>query len=200
MTELQELFLNTDLRCGAFFELAIQVCPSNNTDPIQLYTDLVWKLDNVKGPYNKEFNPVQTDIKQFRHEGLIQLGHHHIPFITYNVRETESEEPGFNWFDICFYTAAIQYVFGEQYQTWKEPKVVPKEIADFFSEVVQSLYSIYPFQLAIIDFEASGMYYLDLFKKPIDKIWGTPIFYVGENEYHEIAEENRTLVKVIEKR
>lgn len=88
----RDIFLHKDLRCGGFFELAIQVCPSIDNQPIQLYTDYVWSLDNVKGPYDDNFNPIQTNIEQFGHRGLIRLGKYEIPFMTYNVRETEPIE------------------------------------------------------------------------------------------------------------
>jgi hypothetical protein len=44
MTEQRDIFLDKDLRCGGFYELAIQVCPSTNNDPIKLYTDFIWTL------------------------------------------------------------------------------------------------------------------------------------------------------------
>lgn len=117
MTEKKNIFLDKDLRCGGFYELAIQVCPSIDNDPIKLYTDFIWTLNNVSGPFDEDFNTIQTDIEIFQHRGLIRLDNFVIPFLTYNVRETEPIETGFNWFDICFYTAAIEHVFGSEYQT-----------------------------------------------------------------------------------
>lgn len=191
MTELKDIFLNKDLRCGGFYELAIQVCPSIDNDPIKLYTDFIWTLNNVSGPFDEDFNNIQTDIENFQHRGLIRLDNFVIPFMTYNVRETEPIETGFNWFDICFYTAAIEHVFGSEYQTWTENPKVPKELTDFFTNTLKDLYKIFPFELAMLDFEVSGQYYLDDLTKPLTNNWATSTFYVGQKNYDLIATENR---------
>ena len=198
MTEAKDIFLNKDLRCGGFYELAIQVCPSIDNEPIQLYTDYIWSLENVRGPYDENFNLIQTDIETFQHRGLIRLGEYEIPFMTYNVRETEPIETGFNWFDVCFYTAAIEHVFGAEYQTWTENPKVPKELSDFFSKTMKQLYKIYPFKLAMLDFEVSGQYYLDDLRKPLSNNWQTSAFYVGQDKFKQIANENKRLVTKLE--
>jgi|GEM_PF-954428 len=198
MTELKDIFLNKDLRCGGFYELAIQVCPSIDNDPIKLYTDFIWTLNNVSGPFDEDFNTIQTDIENFQHRGLIRLDNFVIPFMTYNVRETEPIETGFNWFDICFYTAAIEHVFGSEYQTWTENPKVPKELTDFFTKTLKDLYKIFPFELAMLDFEVSGQYYLDDLTKPLTNNWATSTFYVGQKNYDLIATENRKFIKRIE--
>lgn len=198
MTELKDIFLDKDLRCGGFYELAIQVCPSIDNDPIKLYTDFIWTLNSVSGPFDEDFKTIQTDIENFQHRGLIRLGNFDIPFMTYNVRETEPIETGFNWFDICFYTAAIEHVFGSEYQTWTENPKVPKELTNFFTKTLKDLYKIFPFELAMLDFEVSGQYYLDDLTKPLTNNWTTSNFYVGQKEYDLIATENRKFVKRIE--
>jgi hypothetical protein len=86
--------------------------------------------------------------------------------MTYNIREDEPIETGFNWFDICFYTAAIEKVFGAEYQTWSENPKVPKQLTDFFTSILKALYKIYPFELAMLDFEVSGQYYFEDLMKP----------------------------------
>ncbi len=198
MTEAKNIFLDKDLRCGGFYELAIQVCQSIDNKPIQLYTDCIWKLENVRGPYDDNFNLIQTDIETFQHRGLIQLGEYEIPFMTYNVRETEPIETGFNWFDICFYTAAIEHVFGSDYQTWTENPKVPKELSEFFRKIMKQLYKIYPFKLAMLGFEVSGQYYLDDLEKPSSNNWQTSAFYVGQDMFQQIANENQRFVTKIE--
>lgn len=62
MTELKEIFLDKDLRCGGFYELAIQVCPSSDNDPIKLYTDFIWTLNNVSGPFDEDFKTIKQKI------------------------------------------------------------------------------------------------------------------------------------------
>jgi hypothetical protein len=198
MREAKDIFLDKDLRCGGFYELAIQVCPSIDNEPIQLYTDYIWSLQNVKGPYDDSFNLIQTDIEIFQHRGLIRLGEYQVPFMTYNVRETEPIETGFNWLDVCFYTVAIEHVFGAEYLTWTENPKVPKELSDFFKDTMKHLYRIYPFKLAILDYEVSGQYYLDDLGKPLSNNWQTSAFYVGQDKFEQIANENKKLVTKIE--
>ena len=74
--------------------------------------------------------------------------------MTYNIRETEPIETGFNWFDICFYTAAIEHVFGSEYQTWMKTQMF-KQLTDFFTKTLKDLFNLFPFELAILDFEVS---------------------------------------------
>jgi|SRR5690606_15164204 len=198
MAEGKEIFLDKDLRLGGFYELAIQVCPSMDNEPIQLYTDYIWSLENVRGPYGDNFNLILPDIATFQHRGLIQLGEYEIPFMTYNVRETEPIETGFNWFDVCFYTAAIEHIFGAEYQTWTENPKVPKELSEFFKDTMKQLYQIYPFTLAMLDYEVSGQYYLSDFGKPLGNNWQTTTFYVGQDKFDKIANENKRLVAKVE--
>ena len=118
--------------------------------------------------------------------------------MTYNVRETEPIDTGYNWFDICFYTAAIETVFGSEYKTWTENPKVPKELLDFLLKALKELYKIFPFKLAMLDFEVSGQYYLEDLSKPLSNNWTTSTFYVGQKNYDLIAIENRKSVKLIE--
>jgi hypothetical protein len=196
MADKKELFLNESLRTGGFYELSIQVCPSIDNHPIKRYTDFLWSLDNVDGPFDNEFRKTSIDIANLEHQGLIALENKVIPFRTFNIREDEPIETGFNWFDIYFYTAAIEQIFGSEYKTWTENPKPPKAITDFFHWTMKELYKIYPFQLALIDFEVSGQYYLnDLKGKKIN--WTNTKFYVGQENIKLIADENKELVTVI---
>ncbi|KZS40089.1 hypothetical protein AWE51_25470 [Aquimarina aggregata] len=198
MTESKEIFLDKNLRCGGFYELAIQVCPSIDNVPIKLYTDFIWTLNNVSGPFDEDYKTIRTDIENIQHRGLIRLDDFVIPFMTYNIRETEPIETGFNWFDICFHTAAIEHVFGSEYQTWTENLKVPKQLTDFFNSTLKDLYKLFPFELGILDFEVSGQYYLDDLKKPLTNTWTNSNFYLGRENFDLIAPENRKIVKQIE--
>jgi hypothetical protein len=198
MTDSKEIFLDKDLRCGGFYELAIQVCPSIDNEPIRLYTDFIWSLDEVSGPFDEEYKIIKTDIENIQHRGLIRLENFDIPFMTYNIRETEPIETGFNWFDICFYTAVIEHVFGSEYQTWTENPKVPKQLTDFFTKILKDLYKLFPFELAILDFEVSGQYYMDDLKKPLANSLTASNFYVGRRNIDFIAPENRKFVTQVE--
>ena len=196
MVDEKEIFLDESLKTGGFYELSIQVCPSIDNQPIKLYTDFLWSLDNVDGPYDNEFSKTSLEVANLEHRGLMTLENKLIPFRTFNIREDEPIETGFNWFDIYFYTAAIEQIFGNEYKTWTETPNPPKAFTDFFHWTMNELYKIYPFQLALIDFEVSGQYYLsDLKEKTIDLT--TTKFYVGHDNIKLITEENKKLVTVI---
>ena len=79
----------------------------------------------------------------------------------------------------------------------ENPKV-PKELTDFFTKTLKDLYKIFPFELAMLDFEVSGQYYLDDLTKPLTNNWATSTFYVGQKNYDLIATENRKFIKRIE--
>ena len=196
MIEEKEIFQRKDLKTGGFYELSIQVCPSIDNEPIEKYTDYIWSLDNVTGPFDNDFEEIKIDCKNFQHNGLLRLDKYVIPFKTYNIREDEPIETGYNWFDICFYTAAIEHVFGADYNTWTEKPKCPLEIESFFKSIVARLFNIYRFKLAIIDFEVSGQYYLSDLSKPIENPF-YPKFFVGTQHTDLIAKENKDRVTFI---
>ena len=154
-------------------------------------------MDNVDGPYDNEFNRATIDITNYEHKGLLTVDKRIIPFKTFNIREYEPIETGFNWFDISIYTSAIEHVFGDNYKTWTENPNPPKAIIDFFHWTMKELHKIYPFKLAFIDFEVSGQYYLDDLKGKINN-WTKTKFYVGQENIKLIADENKEIVTVIE--
>ncbi len=198
MENLKELFIDKSLRTGGFYELSIQVCESSNNLPIKLYNDFIWSLQNVIGPFDRQFDKIEIDIENIEHNGIIKFNDKYIPFLTYNVREESPVETGYNWFDICFYSSAIESVFGEEYITWSENPKSPIEIDDFFKFILKKLYNIFPFKLANIDFESSGQYYLDDLKDKIELMWNQPKFYIGKENYNHISESNKRLCKIIE--
>ena len=197
MTDKKEIFLNKDLRTGGFYELCIQVCPSSDNDPIKLYNDFLWSLDNVEGPYKSDFNKTTVNIENYEHEGILKLDKYFIPFKTFHIREESPIETGFNWFDISIYTSSIETIFGKEYNTWTENPNPPKAIIDFFHWTMKELYKVYAFKLAFIDFEISGQYYLDDLKGKIEN-WTKTRFYVGQENIKLVADENKEVVTVIE--
>lgn len=198
MTTTKDIFLDKKLRVGGFYELAIQVCPSVDNEPIKLYTDFIWTLKNIEGPFDINYNPITVNIANNQHDGVLHLDNYAIPFLTYNIREDQPIETGYNWFDICFYTATIEKVFGSEFQTWTENPKVPDELKNFFVTTLKQLYKIYPFQLAIFDFEVSGQYYLDDLKNPLTNGWTPSSFFVGQDNYERISTDNKKIVIKIE--
>jgi hypothetical protein len=86
------LFLNKDLRCGGFYELSIQVCKAEEVNPIIDYTNYIWTLENVEGPYDINFNKTEIDVEGWQHQGLLKLNEYIIPFKTYYIHEESEEE------------------------------------------------------------------------------------------------------------
>jgi len=196
MKTKKELFLDKELRTGGFYELSIQVCPSMDNLPIKLYTDFLWSQKNIEGPFDLEFNNSEVKLENIQHNGILNLEKYSIPFMTYNIRETEPIETGFNWFDICFYCEAIEKIFGKEFTTWTEIQNCPKLITEFFNTIMKSLYEIYPFKLAMIDFEISGQYYLEDLKSELENFTYSK-FYIGKENINEIAEQNKKFVTII---
>ena len=95
-----------------------------------------------------------------------------------------------------FYTETIQQLFGEEYKTWDENPKCPTELNDFFNKTITDLNNIHKFQLAMIDFEISGQYYLADMSKDFHN-WTKSNFFVNEKDTHLISERNKGVVKII---
>jgi hypothetical protein len=176
MLDIKELFLNEEFRCGGFYELCIQVSPTTDTATLKAYNEYFWALNEVAGPYNRQMQKTGIDLDNYRQEGVLILGDKSIPFQQFNIREVAAAGDNYHWFDISFYTATIEQVFGLKPQHWTE---------------------IYPFQLAFIDFELSGEYYLHHLKTNLNN-WTNTHFYVGSEQYNDIKEEYKQWVTIID--
>ena len=194
---LHHLFKNKQLRLGGFYELSIQVCPSLIMSPITEDTNYIKSLKNVDGPYNKDFELKAIEVEGYEHEWILNLENHTIPFKTFNIRESQPLETGFNWFDICFYTAAIEQIFGLEYQTWSENPNCPIELNDFFNKTLVDLNNIYKFQMAMIDFEISGQYYLTDLYSEINN-WTHSRFFINRENANLISNSNKNVVRIID--
>ena len=200
MTETKDIFLNKEIRCGGFYELCIQVCSSLDVEPIKKYLDYIKSLENIDGPFNENFELTESNIENFEHQWILNLKDVSIPFKTFNIREDEPIESGFNWFNISFYTATIEKIFGEEYQTWSENPKYPTELVAFLHKTVTDLNKIYPFQLAMLDFEISGQYYLADLSTDLSagfENWAKSKFFVNSKNYNSLSERNKNLVEII---
>lgn len=197
MVDKRTLFLDTNLRCGGFYELCIQVCPSIEPKPVYKYDSYIWSLPNVEGPYDHNFSQIALEEKPWmEYQGILNLENYSIPFKTINIKEDEPIETGFNWFDICFYTEAIEQVFGREYNTWEDIPKPPELLKGFLLETVSNLYKEYSFELGLIGFEVSGQYYLDDLKKKLSKMYFTE-FFVGKEKLTSVLPENKKEINVI---
>jgi len=197
MTNRKDIFLNQNIRCGGFYELSIQVCQSNDNRPIENYTNFIWTKDNVSGPYDDNFRQVDINNENNQHQGILTLSDFSIPFKTFSTCEQNPIETGYNWFDISFYTATLDYAFALDNTHWSEKDTCPAILKAFLLDTLKALYSIYPFLLATIDFEISGQYYLDNLKDGLDN-WTNSEFYVGKINYDSIKNDYKKYVTVID--
>ncbi|WP_192502058.1 hypothetical protein, partial [Flavobacterium sp. PL002] len=149
------------------------------------YTDFIWNLKNVDGPFDKNFNIIEVNIENMEHQGIMNLGNYSIPFKTFNIREENPIETGYNWFDISFYAEAIEKIFGEEYTTWTEIQNSPKLLTAFFHQVMKSFFEIHNFELAMIDYEVSGQYYFSDLKSNFENYTSTK-FYIAKKQIEEV--------------
>ena len=198
MTNSKDLFLDKDIRVGGFYEVAIQVCSSVFAEPIEKYTNFIWTLKNIQGPFDDCYNKVDIEIENHRNDGILMIDEFEIPVATINVRETEPIDTGYNWFDICFYTEAIERVFGKEYQTWIEKPNSPKLLDDFILTTLKNLFEIYPFKLALVGFEVSGQYYFDDLSRDLNFNWTPTKFFVSKSSLNSITEKNKKLMTLID--
>jgi hypothetical protein len=89
MIKSNDILLDKDLRTGGFYELAIQVCPRADNEPIKLYTDYIWTLRNAYGSFDANHSSISIDIENIQHNGVLRLDRYAIPFMTFNIREDE---------------------------------------------------------------------------------------------------------------
>ncbi len=201
MTDSKTLLFDKAARCGGFYELCIQVCPSIDNSPIILYTDFLWALPNIAGPFEEMSNGyIDTCIEyeNAMNNGILNLDNYSIPFLTYNVREENPIESGFNWFDISFYEETLNKTFKVE-NIFADENIQCKNIIDnYLTKLMKDLYGVYPFQLAMIDFEISGQYYLDNLKKGDLNNWTDSKYFIGKESLNDIKGEYKKLVTIVD--
>lgn len=165
-------------------------------EPIKKYTDFIKSLENIDGPLNRNFELTTVEIDNLEHEWILNLNNYSIPFKTFNIHETVPIETGFNWFNICFYTSTIEEIFGAEYQTWTENPKCPPELTEFLRKTMFDLNGIHKFQMAMIDFEISGQYYLADLNTDFNN-WTNSKFFVNKEDAHLIWERNKNVVEII---
>ncbi|RYZ86207.1 MAG: hypothetical protein EOP04_14330 [Proteobacteria bacterium] len=198
MSDLKDMFVNPRLRVGGYFELAIQVSESVDNEVVRKYKKHLWDLLYIDGPYDREMSPKDVEPDGYCEEGIVHLYGRSIPFITYYIKEESPVESGYNWFDVSFFTEAIDFVFGATNSDWPSRPSPPEEIRVFFKELMEAFYSIHPFRLAFCDFEISGQYYLHDLKAPNLQNWTNTHFYVPASESKDILPQYHGMVTFIE--
>ena len=201
MTDSKKLLFDKEARCGGFYELCIQVCPSLDNNPIIRYTDFVWTLSNVEGPFEETWNGYtnsKIDYENAVNYGIIKIDKYSIPFQTYNVREEHPVETGFNWFDVCFFEETLNKIFDVE-NVFDERNANFKKIIDTYLEtLMKDLFRVYPFQLAMIDFEISGQYYLDNLTNGNLNNWTNTKFFIGKQSLLSVKKEYKDVLTVVD--
>jgi len=201
MTDSKKLLFDKEARCGGFYELCIQVCTSFDNNPINLFTDFLWSQSNVEGPFEKTWNGFGSSKIEYENainNGVIKIDKYSIPFLTYNLREENPIETGFNWFDISFYEETLNKVFNVENIFAKENFNYKKIVDNYLEKLLKELYQVYPFQLAMIDFEISGQYYLDNLKNDGLDNWTNTKYFIGKENLNDIKEQYKSLVTIVD--
>jgi hypothetical protein len=63
---------------------------------------------------------------------------------------------------------------------------------------MKDFFKVYPFQLAMIDFEISGQYYLQNLKQDDLNNWTDTKFFIGSENLKGIKEQYKNLVTVVD--
>ena len=158
MKKIKDIWNNKELRCGGYYELAMEVSSNKEIEPVKELTKQVFQCDFVHGPFNSNFELVELDLEYFDNLGYIEIEDKKVPFKTFNVPEEGNE--GSNWLDICVYTAIYEEIFGDEYQTWSTEGKWHKGYDNQLIRILNRLNSIYKIRIGVIGFEISGMYYL----------------------------------------
>jgi len=192
--ETKEIYLNNEYKKGGFYELSIQVCPNNNFNPIQKYTNYIWDLDYVYGPLDKNYNLINVNNKKnIFNNGILIINEYEIPFLTMNI----CEDTGYNWFNISICVGVIEKIFGNEYIVWNENPNIPKILKIFHKDIIKELYKIFPFELGISGFQVSGIKYLEDLIKTEFKKGNSTIYYIGNNNYERLSTNNKNNVELI---
>ena len=193
MTDIKELFIKNYKLSGTwFYQLSILVCSSEDELPIIDYTNYIWELSNINGPYNETFEPKAINFQE-TNTGLINIENLTIPFKSMFIQEAND---GTNWFDICFYTSTVEQVLGLKRDSLKKTPSQPKVLVSFFEKTLKDLNKIFPFQLAIVGIEVGGLYDLDYFKIPVKERMHE-LFYTRKEEMKAIHPDNKKYFGVI---
>jgi hypothetical protein len=163
MQPVKEIWNNKELRCGGFYELAIEVSSNEERESLSRLTTKLFQLDFVKGPFNTEFESVSLDLEYFDNLGFIEVEGKKVPFKTYNI--IEEGEDGSNWLDISFYSGIYEEVFGKEYQTWAKEGKWHKGFDNCLFQILKELNSVIKIRIGLIGFEVSGMYNLRYLKE-----------------------------------
>ncbi|WP_090980900.1 hypothetical protein [Paenibacillus sp. CF384] len=74
---------------------------------------------------------------------------------------TVREEEGSDWLDFCIPLGMLEKKYAVSYPLIPENNSFLRELETVFFEISKTVYSIYPFDMALIGEEVSGMLYVD---------------------------------------
>ena len=159
MREIRDIWNNSDIRCGGFYEMAIQVSDNKSIEPIRKLTKAVFNIDFINGPYDNDFNNTQIDLEYFENIGLIKIENKFLPFKTYHI--SEEGDDGNNWLDISIYTGILEEILGKEYKTWDTNSKLHEGVDKLLVDLLKVINSRFKIKLGILGFEVSGMYDLE---------------------------------------
>ena len=168
MRTAKEIWNDKELRCGGFYELAMEISNNNQSrKDTELFLKSIFEIEFVKGPFDNDFNKSEIYINDENTYGevlgYLEVGQNQIPFTTILI--SEEVEKGSNWVDICFYTGIYEEILGKEYQTWATNGNWHLGFDKLLIKILTHLNSKHKIRLGIIGFEVSGMYSLESIKK-----------------------------------
>ncbi|MBP3967324.1 hypothetical protein [Paenibacillus lignilyticus] len=165
-----EQFIDEDWY-GSYFELAIQFKNKLSDDLLRDCIHGLWSNDHLFGPcIEKEnvgkgfidFGLVSGEVFSNYLYGILTLADSTLlGCLSLTVREEE----GSDWLDFCIPSGILEKKYSVTYPLIPEKNLFLQELETVFSEIAKTVYSISPFDMALIGEEVSGMLYVDSLTK-----------------------------------
>jgi predicted NAD-dependent protein-ADP-ribosyltransferase YbiA (DUF1768 family) len=195
MNEVIKIWNDEKYKCGGFYEIAIQVEDYDNNKKAKVLLEKLFQIENIIGPFDNNLENKKLDLEYYNNIGIIEINKKKLPFKIHHI----SGDNGINWLDISIYTAMLEKVLGNKYQTWNINGNVTKlneELDKILITVIRILNAECKIQLGILGFEVSGMYEFDwLIKNELTKNDTTfSKFFINKSDLDKINLKNKNKV------
>ena len=187
MKTAKDIWNNIELRCGGFYELAIEVSDNNKSRTwIERCLNAIFELDFIKGPFDHDLNNTRfyldLEFGYGENLGYLKIADKELPFKIVFISEEGQNES--NWISLCFYTAMYEQLLGKEYQTWAINAKWHQGLDNKLITILNYLNNTQKIRMGLLGFEVSGQYYLKSLKEnelTYNDVSHTK-FYVNKNE------------------
>src|SRR5262249_51890847 len=156
---------------GSYFELAIQYKKKLNDEVLTDCFRGLWSNNRLLGPYIEKENVGKGSIDYGSVSGEVFSNHLYgilaladsklLGCLSLTVREEE----GFDWLDFCIPSGMLEKKYSVSYPLIPENNSFLQELETVFAEIAKTVYSISPFDMALIGEEVPGMLYVNSLTK-----------------------------------